>query len=89
MEGLIIKGAELFFGVITASFGLCVDRACPGSACDPLTCTFCCCIPTVRGARLRPYSVRPSRGARRLTRTWRAWAYGGTRHGTSRRRGSI
>ncbi len=62
-EVMAEKVVELIFGLGAASYGACVDRACPGSSCDPLTCTTCCCIPTVRGARLRPCSARPGRGA--------------------------
>jgi hypothetical protein len=52
METIFQLGLELFCAGGVVSYGLCVDCVCPGSACDPLTCTFCCCgmVPTVRGA---------------------------------------
>jgi hypothetical protein len=72
MEEVILKGVGLAITAGWASFGLCVDCMCPGSACDPLTCTFCCCgmVPTVRGAELE----RLARAARlaRLARAVRS-----------------
>jgi hypothetical protein len=53
MEKLFEVALQMVLAGGAASYGLCVDRACPGSALDPLTCTFCCCgmVPTVRRAR--------------------------------------
>lgn len=48
MERLLVDGC---LAVFIGSYGLCVDRACPGSALDPLTCTTCCGVATVRGKR--------------------------------------
>jgi hypothetical protein len=66
MEKLFEVALQMVLAGGAASFGLCVDRACPGSTLDPLTCTFCCCgmVPTVRCAHQHARSAAGGAAAR-------------------------
>ena len=45
---LLVRGAQLAALLAAASYGFCVDAACPGTAADPVACTYTCCglVPT-------------------------------------------